>query len=139
MVLFTLQVNSIVIHPNFTATEEEGKVSNDLALIVLEDAVELKENIQSACIHQEKSVEESAVCTFLLSLSFYLLRLLTKSLILCTPFYPAGLQRIRLACYLGQVVGPPFPWSFLACILPLLPRYHQECWLARFLFGSLYS
>ncbi|KAJ8708839.1 hypothetical protein PYW08_010221 [Mythimna loreyi] len=59
------KVNSIVIHPNFTVSSD-GKASNDLALILLEEAVELKDNIQSACTHQEKSSEESATTAWAL-------------------------------------------------------------------------
>ncbi|KAJ8708486.1 hypothetical protein PYW07_010611 [Mythimna separata] len=59
------KVNSIVIHPNFTVSSD-GKASNDLALILLEEAVELKDNIQSACTHQERSSEESATTAWAL-------------------------------------------------------------------------
>ncbi|CAH0697289.1 unnamed protein product [Spodoptera exigua] len=53
------KVKTIIKHPHFT-TDYNGRVMNDLALLVLEVQVDLKENIQSACIHQENSLVEAA-------------------------------------------------------------------------------
>lgn len=53
------KVKSIILHPNFT-TGVSGRVMNDIALLVLEVPVEFKDNIQSACIHQENSLQHAA-------------------------------------------------------------------------------
>ncbi|CAH1641710.1 unnamed protein product [Spodoptera littoralis] len=49
------KVKTLILHPNFT-TGASGRVMNDIALLVLEVPVEFKDNIQSACIHQENSL-----------------------------------------------------------------------------------
>ncbi|XP_026735588.1 uncharacterized protein LOC113499342 [Trichoplusia ni] len=46
------KIKEIMIHPNFTV-DSEGIASNALALLITEDTVEFRTNIQSACFHQD--------------------------------------------------------------------------------------